>query len=252
MTSSILKQKTRARRRFQPAPLVAALAMAALGVGCSHAMRVQNLDAYAKSVSAPKPLTIQVVDGGSTPEERELVGFVLESLATHPSVGKAAMAPHIPDGFEPDAVVMVAPKTDYSGSWVNLPITFPGFLVFAHAWNGFVYEADVKTSLALSGPGIAGEVRDDIDTKFDLRYCDSDRGMATSSGWYTPFWGGLNLLIGVYNISYDDDASPEFRNEVRSTYGRYVANSIVELAGSHAQVAASRPGPRALEAMPPG
>jgi hypothetical protein len=69
----------------------------------------------------------------------------------------------------------------------------------------------------------------EIDTRYEMRHCNFKRGALTSSGWYTPGWGGLNAVIGYFMVRYDKASTPEFRKEVRSAYGSYIANSIVEI-----------------------
>lgn len=206
----------------------------AIGVaGCTHSMKIRNLDAYRHTATAPEKLTIALEDRATTPDGHQLFGFVREALATHPAVGKVAVKEW---SDAPEAgtqvVVKVDPQVTYDGSGWNYLITFPGFILFTHAWNGFVYSADVTTGLEVSRPGSTDGTRKAIHTKYDLRHCDFTRGAWTSSGWYTPGWGGLNLIIGFFMVPYDTDATPDFLKEVHSNYGEFVAASVVEQAAA--------------------
>jgi len=196
---------------------------------CTHQMEVKNLHEFSKASSAQRQLTLALEDRSTTPAERAYFDYVREALAVHPAVRSVKVLPNVPPDFAPDYVVAVHPRADYRGSWLNYFITFPGFLLFTHAWNGFVYRADLVTEIALSRPGAAPATASPIATDYDMRHCDFGRGFWTSSGWYTPGYGALNALIGLWMVRYDDDATPEFQSEVRSAYGSYIANSIVEL-----------------------
>jgi hypothetical protein len=204
------------------------LTTAALG-GCTHSMQVKNLHAYSKSASAPKSLKLALDTTSGKADESELAAFVQESLQKHSAVERVVVGPG-PQDFHPDLVVSVAPHTSYEGSGWNYIVSFPGFLLFTHAWNGFVYKANVVTDVSVRTPGGAPPLTRTLQAQYDLRHCDFGRGAWTSSGWYMPGWGATNLVVGAFMIPYDDDATPDFLKEVRDAYGQYVANSIVELA----------------------
>jgi len=226
--------------------VILALTISVTAAACTHGMHVKNLNAYAKSATAPQPLTIVLEDRSSDGEEREYFTYVHEALAVHPSVRAVHVSPRVPEDVVPDLVVGVRPHADYHGSWWNYFITFPGFLLFTHAWNGFVYRADLVTEVEVREPSRQPAQVSSIETSYNLRHCDFERGAWTSSGWYTPGYGGLNLLIGFFMVPYDEDSTSEFSKEVRTAYGRYIANSIVELANGHGQPPANAGAPGQL------
>jgi hypothetical protein len=195
-------------------------------------MQVKNLNAYTKSVSAPHKLIVALQDGASGPDEEQYFTFVHEALATRPDVAQVILV-HQDEAaaVTPDVVVKVQPSAKYDGSGWNYFITFPGFLLFTHAWNGYVYSADIDTEVAVAKPG-AAMTTSSIHTFYNMRHCDFTRGAVASSGWYTPFWGGLNLIFGFFMVPYDTDATPEFQQAVRTAYGQYIANSIIEMANT--------------------
>ena len=118
---------------------------------CTHAMHVNNLNQYSKTASASRKLTIVIEDRSGNPDEHEYFTFIQEALATHPDVRQVAVA-HWDEPAEvtPDIIVKVHPEAHYDGSGWNYLITFPGFLIFTHAWNGFVYQADIVTGIEVS------------------------------------------------------------------------------------------------------
>lgn len=208
------------------------LASAALVSGCTHAMEIRNLGAYALQATAPQPLVVGLKDNS---DSSQLFGSVHKALAVHPGAKQVVVIPRYKLGDTPepprDVTASVRSATAYHGSGWNFWITFPGFLVFTHAWNGFVYSADVTTDLEVVVADGA-PVRREVVTKYDLRHCDFGRGAAASSGWYLPGWGGTNILVGLFMMSYDEDATPEFLEKVGNAYGEFIANNIVEMIGS--------------------
>jgi hypothetical protein len=160
-----------------------------------------------------------------------LVETVKDGLAASRSVHRVWFAKEVPPGVEPDFVVVVRPVTDYEGSGWNYPITFPGFLVFTHAWNGYHYKANVTTEISLRGPGAQEAISSEtIETHYDLRHCDFERGALNSSGWYTPFYGAFNIFIGFWMLRYDDDATPDFVREAKQPYGSFIAARVIDMA----------------------
>jgi hypothetical protein len=210
---------------------IQSLAVAAVLSGCTHTMSIRNADEYVQTSSSERPLTLVVETDVTALDAETLVAAVKDGLAASPSVHRVWSAKEVPLESHPDFVVRVRPTTSYEGSGWNYPITFPGFLVFAHAWNGYVYKANVTTELELRTPGVEEPLSSQtIDTRWNLRHCDFERGALNSSGWYTPFYGALNLFIGFWMIRYDDDATLEFVREAKQPYGRFVAAKVIEMA----------------------
>ena len=210
--------------------------LAVAAAGCTHALQINNTGAYYKIAHAPKRLAIRLVDA-SLGDGQQLFQATYEALRTHPDVADVLLKDQEPERAT-DATVTLRTTTKYDGSGWNYLITFPGFILFTHAWNGFVYKADVSTEVEVALNGNANKTAHTIDTSYDLRHCDFGRGAAASSGWYLPGWGGTNLIVGLFMISYDTDVTPEFLEKVRPTYGAYIANSVVEAIGSPAPAVA--------------
>lgn len=218
-------------------------------VACTHSMQIKNLAEYRKSANAPQRLKIVLKDRTSDYQTLELFNSVHQALATHPAVRQVLLTwDEQAEGEAPDAVVSVGSRGQCEGSGWNYLITFPGFLLFTHAWNGYVYKANLTTEVEVSFPGEETSLRQDIPTRYNLRHCDFPRGAAASSGWYLPGWGGTNLIVGFFMVRYDDHATPEFVKEVGSAYGTYIANSIVELVATRQWTAGMNPVPVPLAA----
>lgn len=202
----------------------------ALSTACSHTMEIRNRDAFRAVARTETSIRVGIernLDGDES--ELALAEALQHGLMTHGSIERVAFVDSAPADFVPDYLIQFETKTEYDGSGLNYWITFPGFLVFAHAWNGLAYEADVRTRLSVRHASSEGYDKRLLETKYDLRHATFLRGALISSGWYTPFYGGLNLIMGFFMLPYDNKATTPFLREVQKPYGSYVANTAVEM-----------------------
>ncbi len=216
-------------RNFAPLPLIAPLFL----VACTHSMQVKNLDDYHSSPGDTLGRRHNVALLRRDPEDNQspFVQHVVEALRNHPAVDRVRTGWRweVSDAeFTPDVVLALDPQPEFHGSGWNFLITFPGFLLFSHAWNGYVYRCDVPTSYTIYNPQDRSAARSDtIATTFDIRHCDFERGFWASTGWWVPGYGGSSLLAAPFLIPYDPDATASFHDTIRTTYGRYIAESIL-------------------------
>jgi hypothetical protein len=205
-------------------------------------MSIRNADEYVGAATSERPLTLVIETDVTAFDAEGLVAAVKDGLAASPSVHRIWSAKEVPPGVVPDFIVTVRPVTDYEGSGWNYPITFPGFLLFTHAWNGYVYKANVSTEIAIRAAGAQQSLDSEkIETRWNLRHCDFERGALNSSGWYTPFYGALNIFIGFWMIRYDDDATLDFVREAKQPYGLFVAAKVIEMASKATPAPAPEP-----------
>jgi hypothetical protein len=173
------------------------------------------------------------------PEGNIFFDHVVTALRAHPSVGKFHPFWSLrakKTQFAADVVLRVRPRVKYRGSAWTFPISFPGFLVFAHAWNGFVYTGDVVTEVEILDPATLEVVdRIELATKYSMRHTSFKRGFWAGSGWWFPGYGATALLSGLIYIQYDDEATKPFHENVERIYGEYIAETALRkaLALSH-------------------
>lgn len=132
-------------------------------------------------------------------------------------------------GFTPDHRVEIRIGPDYSGDSRNWLVTWPGCYVFACAWNGFLYHADVGTDVQLLGlDSDASEAGlENIPAKFDISHCSYWRGFWSGTGWWFPGFGLHNTVTGLFFTKLDPNIVGEFHKEGNQLYGNYVADKIV-------------------------
>lgn len=198
---------------------------------CVHTMNVPNSDDYFATPTHGPRQKIAVLPFEGKKAAEPFFSYAVEALRAHPSVDRirSNWSWGLKDpGFQPDVVIALHPQVTYEGSAWNMPITFPGFLLFAHAWNGYVYYANIETGITIYDPRSKQVIEEDsLNTRYSMRHCDFERGFWASTGWWTPGYGATSLLSSFFMTRYDTDASKPFQEEIRTPYGEYIAESIV-------------------------
>jgi len=201
-------------------------------LGCTHAMTVKNLNEYTLTPTHAVRKNVAVLSHRGGTDEEIFFQHMVEALRAHPAVAQLRTNWRwntSEPGFEPDVVVSIEPRARYRGSLWNFPITWPGFLVFTHAWNGYVYYADVDADIQVHDPDTRVVAdRSQLRIKYSLRHCDFGRGFWASTGWWMPGYSATALLSGLFFVAYDKDATGEFHNEIRKPFGDYLAEQIMQ------------------------
>jgi hypothetical protein len=203
---------------------ICAVGAVSLFTGCQHGLTVKNLDSYRQAgVVSDKPISVGLIVNAPGPSDRlgDGIAVGLRNCATE------VIYPYAPSGFrkvDVHATVGIAPS--YKGSGANFWINFPGFLVFAPAWNGYVYkvEYDVDVTLARASDGVRIETFS-LPIKLNIRHADYNRTW-TEVSWLEV--GVIALVGGVTFIQYDDNVSPLVADATKTTLGAYIAQEIVK------------------------
>jgi len=223
--------------------------------GCAHPMRVTNLDQYRLSPTPARQRNVAVLPFHGGADERLFFEHMVGALVAHPAVAELrddwSWDAHEPD-FEPDVVVSIETRARYRGSGWNFPITWPGYLLFTHAWNGYVFHADVHAEIQIHDPDTR-EVADrsELDVTYSMRHCDHDRGFWAVSGWWMPPYTATALVAGLFFIRYDENATRPFHNRIRKPFGDYVAEQIMRPALEFARARELRRGTKAAQTEVP-
>ncbi len=92
---------------------------------------------------------------------------------------------------------------------MNFLISWPGFLIFAPAWNGFIYYLNITTDISIkqfdSGDVIISR---SYNTKYRCNQAEFDRTFIEIS-WLGLDYFAIALIGGIFNVSYDDDITPD-------------------------------------------
>ena len=131
-------------------------------------------------------------------------------------------------GADPVTVDLVM-ETDFSGDWVNYFIAFPGFIIFAPAWNGFRYTMTYEFTATYHIPG--GKLQMvEFSCGYKLNHCSFERGVVTIGiGWIVSVLSPL--IAGFYYAGYHEGYTPVFLDLARKDVddiARYATHKIYE------------------------
>jgi len=127
-----------------------------------------------------------------------------------------------------DYVAAVQTQTDYSSSGLNFLINWPGWVVFAPLWNGYLYtvEADITVDLVRTSDHVpAGRLN--VPLTFDLSWTDADRGWTTLSWWVIPDFSAIAFASGIYfAVVPDADLEEELPFRLDTAVPTFVASHV--------------------------
>ncbi len=194
--------------------------------GCTHALTCKNLSAYRSDAlgTVNRQLTIGIVPTGGDEYGEQLIRHVRDSLILR--YNAKVVLPYLPGTSEPvDVIVMVSVKPEYKGSGWNFLVNFPGFVVFAPAWNGYVYEVTYDTAVALQKSSDNKTIdRFQTPIKLNLRHASYNRTWTEISFLE---YGVIAFVGGIFFTRYDTSVSPLVMKEVGPQLGEYLATEIV-------------------------
>jgi hypothetical protein len=207
---------------------------------CHHTLEINNPPpSIARVDAAAKPVVIGVKGDLTAAEAQGYVEAIAKSLQLHAVAGRVVY-PWTPES-KVDVVADVKVTPQYEGSGYNFLINFPGFLVFAPAWHGYIYRANPRTRVELRRDGGGGPV-EALEWEHDFEFNQADIGRTwTEISWFE--WGVIALIGGTIFTRYDTDQTPEFIKEVALTYGDRVATLIANRLAGPPDAPAAAPGP---------
>lgn len=216
-----MKQK----KRYGMMIIVAALLSSLFVTGCSHPLTVKNLNSYSNlgMMSLEKRLSIGVIPQTGDIHCEKLVKGVGEALGKYSA---DVLLPYsVGSSRKVDVLANINIRPEYKGSGWNFLVNFPGFLVFAPAWNGYIYKVNYNVDVLLT------RVTDNkkIDS-FNLPINLNIRHAAMNRTWTEVSWfevGAIALVGGVVFIGYDNNVSPLVAEKIKLPIGDYIAQEII-------------------------
>ena len=193
--------------------------------GCSHQLTLKNANQYTESMPfLDEQITIGIT-ASPTQEQEVFVNYIVDELI---NIGNCKIKyPYTYTKEIPvDYMIDLRIKVDYKGSGTNFLISWPGYIVFAPAWNGFIYFANINTDLKITDYK-SGEVKlsKSYNTNYRCNQAEFDRTFIEIS-WLE--YGIIALIGGLMNMSYDNDITPEFNMALSRPYGSYIARNIAK------------------------
>jgi len=197
--------------------------------GCSHPMVVKNIDSYRVADGMVQPIrkSIGVVIPTSSYDDHLILNGVVDGLRKYSDEVVVPYRKEIDP--EVDVIASVDLESQYDGSGVNFLISWPGFLVWAPAWNGYVYNISHDFSVRLEH-GTSNDMIDsfDVPVDLDIRHAAMNRTwLAETGGWLLPGMSAVALVGGIVHTGYDKNVTSIEAKEVAAPVGDFVAQEIV-------------------------
>jgi len=202
----------------------------ALGaLGCAHDMEVLNLQDYAHPAvfrDNDTKFDLAVAKSSIDPAAMWLSNAVERELSSRREVGHFNTEVKPGTKFSPTSYVLsIDPTISFDTSGWNFIVNWPGGFIFAPAWHGYNYVANISTIVAIHDANGQSLREIKVDTPYYFRHADFGRC------WWPIFQFNLfgNLIGGVYtSLSYDDDATTPFQRAVEQNYASFVADRLLD------------------------
>lgn len=196
--------------------------------GCAHSLVVKNLDSYRGFgvTQLDRPMGIGIVTDAENPDERRLLDGIAFALGQYSA---QVVMPYFPNSNKPiDVVAHMEIETAHNGSGWNYLVTFPGFLILAPAWNGYIYEVKYTINCTLT-KGTGSETIDQfkIPIALDIRHAGINRTWTGGCDVLATL-GAASLIGGFVFISYDNSVTPLVNEKIERPIGKYIAQEIVK------------------------
>lgn len=204
-----------------------------LAQGCSHHLEVKNLSQYQSSSmnTLSKELAMGVLTPNNANSGQLLVTGTAQSLNNY--VGSIVYPYSHGNSRNVDVLTKISVKPDHKGSGANFFINFPGFLVWASAWNGFVYKPSYDIDIEMVNAADNSPIDSfTIPIRLDVRHAEFDRTW-TQITWLES--GIIGFIGGLVFIKYDDDVTPLLEAEIQKPIGDYIAQEIARRLGNSKQ-----------------
>ena len=127
----------------------------------------------------------------------------------------------------PDVDVRVSIKADPRGNISNFFVSWPGFILFTHAWLGYGYDIDYSVRCIVSHPTTGEKISEFTEPiHLHLRHADFDRTWAAGCGWLF-LYTATAFVNGFYVMTYDDDITPLLYDTAYPVLADGVAKRII-------------------------
>ena len=195
--------------------------------GCKHSLNVKNIDDYSYFISTPLQKNVSI---GLMTETKDVYCDVLADSISN-SLGRYFPDIHILNGLsgpkDVDVIADISITPNYKGSAWNFLINFPGFIVLAPVWNGYIYKVNYNVDVELiSSVNLKRIDSFEIPVELDIRHADINRTW-TNGMWVLDY--GLTAFVGgLFYVNYDESVSPLLAYDLKSSIGYYVAQKIVD------------------------
>ncbi|MCP3942407.1 MAG: hypothetical protein GY710_13095 [Desulfobacteraceae bacterium] len=198
-------------------------------VGCAHKMDVTNIRSHFSPPIAPPKTPIKIgikSSDDAVMEKSKYISAIVDAIKRSGSFEKTIYPyKHSVHNGDVDVVVDLSVMPKYSGSGSNFLVNWPGFLIFAPAFWGYGYNADIATmvNITFAEQNISQQIAVPLQYKF--RHAAINRTW-TEIGWLE--FGIIPFIGGIAFTQYDPKITPDFISSISTSYGASISNKIIE------------------------
>lgn len=200
----------------------------AISSGCAHPLVIKNIDSYRVSdrTSMTTPKSIGVVSASSSFDDQILINGVSDSLRRYSS---NVVSPYIKGGDRKvDIIANIDLQSQYDGSGINFLISWPGFILWTPAWNGYIYNIKHSFSVRIEDGSTLSQLDSfNVPIDLDIRHAAMNRTWLAESGWWL-FYTIPSFVGGILHTEYDRQVTPLAAKEAAMPIGNFVAQEIIK------------------------
>lgn len=193
-------------------------------VGCSHSLEIKNLSQYQSNSfnTLSKDLSMGIITANNSNDGQLLITGTAQALSSY--IGQVVYPYSADKAVDVDIISKISISSDHKGSGYNFWINFPGFLVWAPAWNGYVYEPSYKVDINM----MRADDNSTIDSfslpiNLDVRHASIERTW-TEISWFEV--GAIALISGLVFMQYDNDVTPLVDAAIQKPIGDFIAQEM--------------------------
>ena len=192
---------------------------------CTHPLEIKNLHSYSGTSfnTLEKQISIGIISNSNDIYAKRILREVATGLSKYSA---KVVYPYHPGGNKKvDYLAKVSVNPEYKGSGLNFLINWPGFIIFAPAWNGYIYEVNYYINAGIIRDSDKKEITNiKIPIKLDVRHASFNRTW-TEISWFEV--SAIAFIGGIVFTQYDNSLTPLVIEKVESQLGDYVAQEMV-------------------------
>ncbi|MGN0854686.1 MAG: hypothetical protein ACI4R9_04095 [Kiritimatiellia bacterium] len=192
--------------------------------GCAHVLEITNLDDYRSQGDGVfrHKVTVKIENGDDSESTHIICKQIEAELSRRGCV--------IVDSESSEYLISCDVGTVESANASNFWVSWPGYIIFAHAWLGYGYDVSYIFNceiLKTADKALVGRVEDSVE--LHMRYADFGTTWGAGCGWI-PYLGIFPSVInGLYVMSvYDEDITPDLRAETHPVLAEFIVDKLIE------------------------
>ncbi|NVN98931.1 MAG: hypothetical protein HXX17_06360 [Geobacteraceae bacterium] len=222
-------------------------------IGCSHSLEIKNLSQYQSNSfnTVSKELSMGIITANSGKDGQLLVTGAAQALSGY--IGQVVYPYSAGNSVDVDIISKISISSDHKGSGYNFWINFPGFLIWAPAWNGYVYEPSYKVDVNMMRADDNSTIESfSLPINLDVRHASIERTW-TEISWFEV--GAIAFIGGLVFMQYDNDVTPLVDAAIQKPIGDFIAQEMTNRlrnAKGYKELVQKRKGqkPNSLDVLP--